>query len=82
MMIRDRNGDDQRAKLKSEPETCDRRDFPNEKNNWYTKSVTGVVALQRILVGCAKRRERIPAVVLTDERQSSQPKDAQPGGLR
>jgi hypothetical protein len=28
-----------------------------------TKSVTGVVALLRILAGCAKRRGRIPAVV-------------------
>src|ERR1700719_1754363 len=28
-----------------------------------TKSVTGIVALLGILVGCAKRRGRIPAVV-------------------
>jgi hypothetical protein len=30
---------------------------------WCAKSVTGVVALLRILAGCAKRRGRIPAVV-------------------
>jgi hypothetical protein len=48
----------------------------------YTKSVTGVVALQRILVDARSEEREYPLWSLTDERQSSQPKDAQPGGLR
>ena len=34
------------------------------------QSVTGVVALVRILAGCAKRRGRYPLWSLTDERQA------------
>ena len=34
-----KNGDDHRAKLKSEPETGDRRDFPDEKNNYALNEI-------------------------------------------